>query len=365
MADVIPLKLDPSTGMVKQFTSGDTISTTIAPGSGGGGSPVVIRPAQITSNQDDYSPTDWATATFVVLSTDEAFLQITGFSATGISDGEQKTLYNEGSFTIVLPIQHTSSSAANRLILNKTFLLFPGQSVMLIYDASADRWAIIGEYSHSHLKGLHIHATGYSTTTGDFGAWNFQSLSGAISSLDAVSGFPGAWAFTTSASATAGYVLYMPKGRPAFLLSAGLYASFSGFIKIPTLSTSGERFTVGVRCTNTTINNFNTSSSQFGLRYSDDINSGKWQLYVIDDSGTAYTADTGITADTNGVLLRVDITNGGTEFHAFINNKHVAILVPGAIPAAALLLTAGLLKSVGTTTRSVYVASASLTVAHD
>lgn len=37
MADVIPLKLDPSTGMVKQFTSGDTISTTIAPGSGGGG----------------------------------------------------------------------------------------------------------------------------------------------------------------------------------------------------------------------------------------------------------------------------------------------------------------------------------------
>lgn len=37
MADVLPLKIDTATGMIKQFSSGDTISTTIAPGSGGGG----------------------------------------------------------------------------------------------------------------------------------------------------------------------------------------------------------------------------------------------------------------------------------------------------------------------------------------
>jgi hypothetical protein len=72
-----------------------------------------LAPAQITSNQNNYSPTGLATATVVIINSDAA-RDITGF-ATGVA-GRHIWLYNSGSFTITLRNVSGLSSAGNQII---------------------------------------------------------------------------------------------------------------------------------------------------------------------------------------------------------------------------------------------------------
>lgn len=95
-----------------------------------------ISPSQITSNQDDYSPTGLSTATILRLNTD-ASRDITGI--TGGADGRILLIFNVGSFNIVLK-DDVTSTAENRFALNGDLTLQPDNSVGLWYDSTSSRW---------------------------------------------------------------------------------------------------------------------------------------------------------------------------------------------------------------------------------
>lgn len=102
-----------------------------------------ISPAQITSNQNDYTPTGLSTATTLRLNSD-ASRNITGLA--GGADGRIIILANVGSFNIVLINQSASSVAGNRFILANSadITLITNQDVMLQYDSTSSRWRLIG-----------------------------------------------------------------------------------------------------------------------------------------------------------------------------------------------------------------------------
>ena len=73
MAERKLLKCD-SAG-IQEFSATDTVPASVMP------SPAVISPSQITSDQDNYSPTGWADADVVRLDFDTGGRAITGFAA--------------------------------------------------------------------------------------------------------------------------------------------------------------------------------------------------------------------------------------------------------------------------------------------
>jgi hypothetical protein len=100
----------------------------------------VITPAQITANQNDYSPTGLATSVQLRLSSDAA-RTITGF-ALG-SEGRILFIVNVGSFNITLANESASSIATNRMITKADLILTPNDFAIFRYDNVSQRWRVI------------------------------------------------------------------------------------------------------------------------------------------------------------------------------------------------------------------------------
>lgn len=100
-----------------------------------------ITPSQITSNQNDYNPTDLAIASTLRLSSD-ASRNITGLQ--GGSDGRLMLVINVGSNNIVLKNADINSSAANRFLFGADITLAADQAASLQYDAISARWRARG-----------------------------------------------------------------------------------------------------------------------------------------------------------------------------------------------------------------------------
>ena len=106
-----------------------------------------VEPAQITSNQNDYNPTDLATASHLRLSSDAA-RDITGLVAQ--EHGRLLMISNGGgTFNITLKVNSGSSSAANRFAIanGADVVLRPNNgSVLLRYDSTIGSgfWFVIG-----------------------------------------------------------------------------------------------------------------------------------------------------------------------------------------------------------------------------
>jgi Protein of unknown function (DUF2793) len=100
----------------------------------------IVAPPQVTANQNDYNPTDVATASVLQLSSD-ASRAITGLA--GGAEGRVISLINIGSQPIVLVDESTSSSAANRFALGANLTVAAKQAAMLRYDGTAARWRLI------------------------------------------------------------------------------------------------------------------------------------------------------------------------------------------------------------------------------
>lgn len=98
-----------------------------------------ITPAQITSNQNDYSPTGLSTATILRINSDAA-RDITGLAGGG--KGGVKVITNTGSFTITLKGESASSAAANRFS-GSDVSLAAGGTITLYYDATSSRWRVL------------------------------------------------------------------------------------------------------------------------------------------------------------------------------------------------------------------------------
>lgn len=97
-----------------------------------------ISPSQITSDQNNYAPTNFSSSSILRLSTDES-RTITGLTAG--TDGRYIVITNVGSNPLVLAAESSSSTAANRFALGATLTLAAnGGTVALIYDGTSSRW---------------------------------------------------------------------------------------------------------------------------------------------------------------------------------------------------------------------------------
>jgi len=102
-----------------------------------------LSPAQITSNQNDFSTVDSAGEKAGVLRlTSDASRTITGLS-NGCK-GRNLSIINVGSFDIVLANQSGSSVAANRIITGTgaDLTVTSDDVVKLYYDSTTARWRV-------------------------------------------------------------------------------------------------------------------------------------------------------------------------------------------------------------------------------
>lgn len=106
-----------------------------------------LVPAQITGNQDNYSPTGFADAHTLLLTSSIA-VDITGFAA-GAANGREIRVYNDnagGGANITL--KHlVTSTAANQIVgrANADTVLAPKTSAILQYSASKTKWLVMGD----------------------------------------------------------------------------------------------------------------------------------------------------------------------------------------------------------------------------
>ncbi len=99
-------------------------------------------PAQITSNQNDFSTNGYD----VLRLSTNASREITGFANP--QRGKMLIINNVGSFNIVLKHQNTGSSLNNRMILGNPAVdvtILPNDSVTLLYDNTDLRWRLISK----------------------------------------------------------------------------------------------------------------------------------------------------------------------------------------------------------------------------
>lgn len=110
-------------------------------GTGGGGSTPVETTVTPAAQQDDYSPTNWSTTTYLRVSA-TASLLITGFAARAA--GTVVQVRNTSQYLVVLPVEASASTAANRIVASAPaqthIVLLPGDSVDLVYDGTLARW---------------------------------------------------------------------------------------------------------------------------------------------------------------------------------------------------------------------------------
>ena len=100
----------------------------------------VISPAQITANQNDYSPTGLSAASQLRLSTD-ASRNVTGLA--GGATGRIITICNVGSNALVLKNADASSAAANRFDIGQDITLAAKNCAVLVYDGTDSRWKLL------------------------------------------------------------------------------------------------------------------------------------------------------------------------------------------------------------------------------
>lgn len=328
---------------------------------GGGSSPVVISPSQITADNDDYNPTDWDTATVVRLNFDANGHAITSFDAE--TTGEEKTLVNTTRFYAYIPSEHPDGTAANRVAGEQDHILEPYGSIRIAYDGTSSRWRVtFNTFNPATLgltgKGLYFFQMPGSTNQSDQPFLGLSVSGTAASNQNDVSttSLPAAWGLTTGSTATGVSTLYLIKNAVTYSAFGSGHLAAWAWVYIPTLSTSLQRFMTQLSITaspNGTTLNVNNS---IGIRHDDNTNSGKWQVFSRDNGGTETTADSGITVAANTLyMLRVWIDKARSEARYSITDGtnsyvgRIAANLPNAVVCGARF---GAFKSAGTTSRT-------------
>jgi len=310
-----------------------------------------ISPTQITSDQDNYSPTGWAAATLVRLSSDN-FRAITSFSAQ--SDGEVKTLLNIGSFPIYLPGQHPDGTAANRIVTPYDYFLFPGKSCSIFYDNTSSRWYITSA-KDTYRKGVYYGGGFGSTTAGDWGniTLTVSGTAAATGTTQATSTSPGGLTLSTGTTNAGASMVSISKTITTPVYYSGSHISCEGTVSIPTLSDGTETFSAGVQVTTSPTSATFAPNNTIGIRYTHGTNSGKWQGFTKDNAGTESTADLGVTVAANTVYdLRIELDKQNSEARFYLDGVMAGRVTANLPTAGAAGARTVMVKSAGTTSRT-------------
>lgn len=308
---------------------------------GGGGSPSVITPSQITATQNDYAPTGWGSATVVRLSGDSSFRKITGFSAE--TDGEEKILINVGSNCLYIAPQHTGSVAANRVDHYEEIILVPGGSVRIWYDGTALRWKAFANTAENYQ--VPHRAVWYDKFGAKFpegiteDSYLSYGGSGNVNVSSPTSSFPFArWSMDNNSLATGDKSLYLLKTTDALSYAGAAHVvTKCEFNSFSSLSDGTNQYRIRFVMTASPATLLTNVNSTCGIRYSHDINSGKFQCYCRDSGGTETTADSGVTYAVNTVYsMLISLNKAADEATFFINGAVVARITTN-LPASTVL----------------------------
>lgn len=344
-----PLILGINTGF-RQIPPTDTIPASALP------SRVTIS-VSITADQDDYSPTDWATADVVRLDFDTGGRAITGFAAW--TSGRTKTLINISGNYGYIPAEHPDSTAANRVVGPSDHIIAPYSTVVVEYDSTTSRVRVLSNtFNPASLgaglvRGIYYQKAGGSTTAADWGDFAFAASGGSLGTVIATSTTPGGWSLSTGATTTGAVSAYFSKSlvNVGFWGSSHIVASF--FVRVVTLSDGTNTFSVSAGLIPTPSSVVLDVNNSCHFKYSHGLNSGKWLAVNRNTSGTETTADTGVTvATTAPVLLTVCVDKALSEARYYINGVFVA-RITGSMPSAvAIGPRVSIIKSAGTTART-------------
>lgn len=319
----------------------------------------VISPAQITTNQNDYEPTGWATADLVRISFDSDGNMITGFATW---TGAPKKIVNVGTNYGVICANHPLSDSENQVVGAMDYILPPGGTVTIYPDATTAKLRVLDETFDftqvgARWKGQYFNVSTPSETEADNTHIKFTTsgTGAAISTKAPAAGLQRGLSIATGTTSTGAAAVSIPKAGEGFAWGTG-HKIFWATIYIPTLSTSGQRFSAD--CALSLINGTSAAlpdRSSAGIRYSDNLNSGKWQLYTYDVSQVQATADSGITVAANTLyLLCVIVDQAVSEARYFINGAYVGRITSN-LPSTAQNANgrAVIVKSVGTTSTEI------------
>ena len=329
--------------------SGGTLSAT-----GGGGAPSVIRPAQITSDQDNYAPSGFADATSVIIDCDNNFRAITSLSATGVSDGERKTLLNKSATGyFYVPAEHPDGTVENRVSAESDIIVGPKGSVDIEYDATAQRWAVINLNPGMQKKIRYEWQSG-TITAGDWGNVTYAILNSAtISNVAPSTNAPSHLGLGTGSSSTAAAYISLNKsgGANTIFRLGDAHMQYSTQMQVSALSNGTDRYTVAAELMNATnVSTVGSNSRSFGIRYSDNLNSGKFQGFTRSTGGTEETVDLGVTVAANTTyLLTITADKANSEFRFYINGIFSGRLTSNVSTADAIGCRTAIAKSLGTT----------------
>ena len=353
-------------GQVLTADSAESTGMKWATPSGGGSSPVVISPSEITADQDDYNPTDWDTATVIRLDFDANGHAITSFDAE--TTGEEKTLVNSTGFYAYIPSEHPDGTAANRVAGEQDHVLEPYGSIRMIYDGTSSRWRITHNTFIPSILGLTGKGQYYQILPGSTNQSDHPFLALVVLGTgasnqndDSTTSFPAAWGITTGTTSTGAATMHLIKNNITFTAFGSGHLAGWAWIYIPTLSTSAQRFMTQLSITATPNNTALNINNSIGIRHDDNTNSGKWQVFSRDNGGSETTADSGITVVANTLyMLRCWIDKGRSEARFSITDGtnsyvgRIAANLPNAVTAGVRIAN---VKSVGTTSRTLNIAS--------
>jgi hypothetical protein len=305
------------------LTPADSSITIAATGSA---SPTVITPSTITSDQDNYSPTNWATATIVRISGDSMIRAITGFASAGIADGHEKKLINVGSYPVYIPGQHPDSQDSNRVNVGYDYMIFPGATCVLVYDNTANRWVITSEFRYNAKTQEYIAAPG-SVTAGDWGEFIVPTVfsSGAVgTNVGTNNVFPSGFTLSTSTTASSGAYAGFPKTNAGSGTYGDSHQSIEAYVSLGHLSSGADTFFAAVRFVGGTSTGITNATNSIAIIYSHIYNSGDWSLVSIDNSGNASTfVDLQVAASIDvPILLRLEVDKGLSEARAYVNGTY-------------------------------------------
>ena len=283
-----------------------------------------ISPATITADQDNYSPTDWADAHIVRLSTDGGVRQITSFART--FDGDKKELLNVGDYPIAIPSEHPDGTAANRVTGDRVFIIYPNCSATLYADATSNRWRLTQSIIQNHDRpGVFYQWSPGSITAGDWGNIGIvtSGTAAAVTVGAAASGKPNYAGLGTGTTALGVCGVYFSKTNLDLTYHGDAHVSATWFCAIPTLSTDTEKFTSYWELAPTVSATAGGANNTIGIRQVNGVVSGNFEAFSINNTGTVTTLDLGVgpTAATR-FLLRIELDRAFTEALFYVNGVY-------------------------------------------
>ena len=326
-----------------------------------------ISPSQLTATQNDWNPTGLSTAWIIRLSGDASFRLITGIVAPSFA--KRLILHNTGSDAILLPTQHTGSSAANRFNFGRDVILFGGKSIEIVYDPTTSRWRLLSKAGiYDDVEQNYINykfVSPVSTTSADYDFWEVSST--AASSLVAPqSGLFGGVSVNTGTSSTGnGYVAskedFFYTGNSA---DNATWAYAKAVIITPSsLSDGSNEYTLRIGFL-TDAGGGNANDGVY-FRYTHSLSSGQWAA-VTTAGGSSSATSSGVTVSASSIYLLEVYYLPNTTTRFFINGSLVATNTSLIPVNDEMKIIAEIEKSVGTSQRdfSIHNLTTSVAIVH-